>query len=162
MQDNKIIYQPSLIVIPNKAIDYLNSKAELFIKSKLTTANHKEQIGALTGYNTITTDKDCGGYCDLWNNEIAINENSNNIHTILHECSHAFQADLGIWEKLTPLISEYFKAEQQCESMAAYLYERIYNKSSIGIFNSYMDNDSLLFLQDWYKGTIIESDLRNI
>lgn len=162
MQDNKIIYSPSLLVIPPRLITYLDNKAELFIKKKLSSANHKEQIGLLTGYNTISTNANCGGYCDLWKKEIAINDNSNCIHTILHECSHAFQADFGIWEKLNPLISDYFKAEQQCESMAAYIYEKIYKKPSIGLFNAYMDNDSLLFLQNWYKGSCIENDIKNI
>ena len=127
IENNPIILKPSLILIPNKMATYLDDKVKSYKKLNLNSANYQERIGVLTGFETIKTDVDCGGYCDIWNKKIALADFSDKV--FLHEISHAFQMDLGYFDNKETLISQSIKSEQQCESMARYLYEKINNKS---------------------------------
>jgi len=157
VKDNPIVHKASLQLLTPRIITYLDDKANLWIKNNLNSANVHERIGIMSGYNTISTNLKCGGYCDMWNKEIAIKEDY--IQVVLHELSHSFQADLGITETLRNLLSDHLKEEQQCETMAKYLYQKIHHKTGDRIFTAYMDNHSLDFLRDWYKGSFIELDI---
>jgi hypothetical protein len=154
-QDIPIINQPSLLLVPAYVQKYIDEKSKLIINKG--SANTAEKIGILTGYDTIITPKNCGGYCDRWNREIAINFNE--LPVILHEVCHVLQSDLGIWDKTQPLLSDFFKFEQQCESMAMAMYKNITGEWSPDLFNSYFDRHSLDFLRDWYEGSYITNDI---
>jgi hypothetical protein len=155
--DNPIVGSPSLQLLTPRITSYLDDKAKIWVKSGLSSASIPEQIGLMSGYKTITTDLNCGGYCDLWNKQIAIVEPK--IQVVLHELSHTFQVDLGEYEKLSNLFSDQLKLEQQCETMAKYMYQRITSKPGDELFTAYFDKDSLDFLRNWYKGTVIEADI---
>lgn len=156
VENNPIISRPSLVLIPNKVISYLDDKVNQYKKLKLNSTNYIEKIGVLTGFETVETNIECGGYCDIRNKEIALVEFSDRV--FFHEISHAFQMDLGFFDNKEILISHSLKLEQQCESMAKYLYEKIYNLSGDKIFNSYFCKGHIIWLSNWY-GDFRENDI---
>jgi hypothetical protein len=157
IKDNPILNAPSLILLDTNIQKYLDAKAQLWVKSGLSKANTAEQIGVMSGYDLIETTKNCGGYCAMGNKEIAIVEFK--IEVVLHELCHAFQSDMNYWHKLEYTLSDLFKGEQQCESMAKYLYQKIYHKTGDDLFTAYFDKKSLDFLRNWYKDSIVQIDI---
>lgn len=135
-------------LISNEIKRLLNSKIELFHDKLKIDAPFIDIVGYLTDYKLITTTWNCGGYCS--NSEKIIAYKSGGLRTIYHEVSHAFQAELGLFDKLTNILSEDIFIEQQCETMAYYLYNSIHKPLPAKYFNAYFDIDSVKFLADWY------------
>lgn len=140
-----IYYRPSIDLINNHLKKELDKTANVF-KNKLMDASFSDVVGELTGFDLIKTDLKCGGYCDIENKEIA--HVSGGINTILHEISHVIQHKHELLEHKKKL-SENLVIEQQAETMAKYLYMKIYDKTDV--FDAYFTKDSILFLSDWYK-----------
>lgn len=163
MKETPILKAPHIMLLNDGIIYYLDKKLIQFRKEKLFTASTPEIIVTLTGYETIRTEENCGGFADIWNKRIAIVDNTAGV--ILHEMSHAFQADMGIFDKSEDynnlVISKFFKAEQQCETMARYMFKKLYGYNNTD-YLPYFSQKSLDFLIDWYKGTSIQLDIKNI
>jgi hypothetical protein len=149
-------------IINSKIKKFINEKIKVFYNKKLHyNAPYIDIIGYLCDYNLIITDKNCGGYCDI-NNKI-IGYKNGGLGTIFHEISHTFQKELGFFEKKQNIISEDIFIEQQCETMAYYLYNGIFKYKQITCknFNSYFEIEDIKFLIDWY-GDEKENDMINI
>ncbi len=140
---------------------YMNNKIQLFHDKKLKDAPYEDIIGYLCGYETVETDLDCGGWCD-WNTK-KIAYVCGGIETILHEVSHAFQADLDIrtLSNNENVLSDSLLMEQQCETMAYYLYNSIYKDDAKPKerFDAYFSIDDVNYLIEWYKEESIQNDL---
>lgn len=148
MFENALIQkETSIHIIPKPAITYLDEKIKIY--RKLQNSDLSEKIGVLSGYELVNCDEFIGGYCDYYNKEIAIIEKTEPI--ILHELCHAFQIDMGILNE-SNLLSNELKFEQQCESMARYMYEKLYKTSGKNIFTAYFKEQDIVFLKKWYKG----------
>lgn len=146
-QDIKILDKSSDILIPDFVKKYLDDK--IIIYNKIKSADLNEKIGILTGYELIKSFDSCGGFCDTYNKEIAIIEVSEPV--LLHEICHAFQSDMGIYNK-SNLISQEIKFEQQCESMARYMHQKINKNPGLNLFTSYFKKQDIDFLKNWYHG----------
>jgi Zn-dependent peptidase ImmA (M78 family) len=130
----------------------LFAKKALDLKINQAAITFDEIVGKLTDYETILTDKNCGGYYDKRNKIIAFSHNHVKNKTVLcHELSHFLQDDLNIDYRLVTL-SECIAYEQQTEIMAYLLCKEMFNQSPS--FNSYFKKEDHIFLRDWYKGWI--------
>lgn len=148
-EEKKILTAPSMSLISNNELIYINEKISLYRSKKLFDAPIAEKIGVLTGFNTVDTNNNCGGYCNVNTKEIAIVDKEEAI--ILHECVHAFQYDLGLFDKLSMVFSDQFKLEQHCNSLAKFMYIELHRKDS-DIFKSYFNKEDLDWLKNWYDG----------
>lgn len=151
LRDNKILCRPSLVLIDKNCNDLIDEKIKVFHKQKLISAPIDEKIGVMTGYNTISTDENCGGFCSPWTKQIAVVEESDRV--VLHEICHALQADMGYFDNFSDmLVSDVLKLEQQCETMARSMFEKIYKTSGDQIFTAYFKKEDILFLKEWWSG----------
>lgn len=134
----------------------VNEKARIFKKKLSHAASIHDIVGELTGYEVISTEKDCGGYCDIYNKEIAINEP----FAMFHEISHYIQAELCILEPSEKVMSKNILMEQQAETIAYYLYNATHPGKPLGAdkFNAYTTREDFDFLRKWYDG-YYEDDL---
>lgn len=143
-------------------------KVTLFEQKLTTDAPLADIVGVLTGYELAVTDKYCGGYCDYLNQTIAYNTELARGHadikkSLFHEMGHAIQAELGIFDKLPWLLSANLKMEQQCESIAFYLYNKTHKSEPLAAtqFNSYFKADDVDFLRKWYTHWLEDDLLTN-
>lgn len=108
-------------------------------------------IGVTTGYELFTSDGEYGGYCDGWSKEIVLNEDHlYHLPTIIHECAHSFQFNTGIIDLSDKTLSYEVKLEQQCETIGYLIYKELFKIDAPHLFTSYFDNDSIIFLKEWY------------
>lgn len=149
---SKLYTGVSFDLLTKNVLKILEDRINRFHKDLKNDAKFAEIVGILTDYNFIYSKRtDCGGYCDFMNKEICLTENSRKYETILHEISHALQAELELFESNYVLLSERILIEQQAETMAYYLFNSIYNKKSDN-FTNYFSFDDIKFLHNWYNG----------
>jgi hypothetical protein len=141
----------SFDLLTKDVLKLLDDKIKSFHNNLKFDAEFSEIVGIITGYDLIYNEReDCGGYCDFIRKKIAYNDGGG-IKTILHEISHALQADLGLFESNYVLLSERVLIEQQAETMAYYLFNSIYNMDCKD-FTNYFSFDDIKFLHNWYSG----------
>lgn len=148
-EEKPLLTSTSLELVSLKEIFYIKDKINLYRDSNLFNASKYEKIGILTGFEAVSTDKDCGGYCNVKKKEIAIIDDDEG--TILHECVHAFQNDMGLFDKLQPVFSDQLKLEQHCNTLSRLMHLELHKKDSI-VFNSYFSRKDLVWLKNWYNG----------
>lgn len=148
------------LLIP-KLVLLVDEKISIFKSNNLYDANYSEIIGILTGYNLIDTNLNCGGFCNYIKKEIAIVDQC--LKTLFHEVGHTIQAEIEMFEKESGLLSEQVYIEQQCETIAFYMYNLIFTKNQIqsSEFDSYFTREDVRWLADWY-GNSIENDFKNL
>lgn len=161
MFDIKIYTSVSLELITPKVGRVIDSYVKQWHDKKLSQADLPSMLGELTGYNLITTQKNCGGYHDSENKVVALRHMFYQPYTVLfHEIGHCIQAELEILEKRENLISEELSIEWQAESISWQLYNKCFmdKKQDASKFSSYMTKDHWLFLINWY-GSSKENDM---
>lgn len=140
--------------IPRSISSLVRDTVSVVTLRKLTKAPICDVVGYTTGYETIQTQKNCGGYCDSKNMIIAFNGKPN-MHTVFHEIAHALQAKDERFCKADRLLSVELNIEWQAETIAYMLYSRLLNRDvSHELFNSYFNKEHVLFLKNWYKGWV--------
>jgi len=149
LQSNIKIYSsvtPELI--NNDIIKAIKDKVNIFKKKLKHDAPYEDIIGHLCDYEMIETDEDVSGYCDLEGKKIAYKEGG--LPIIFHEIGHTIQYDLGYFEH-EPIMSSRITVEQQCETIAYYMYNAIYKHKTLGpdAFTSYFTKHDLLWFRDW-------------
>jgi hypothetical protein len=154
-EEKPLLTITSLSLVSNKEIIYVKEKINLYKSSNLYKAPISDKIGILTGFETITTEENCGGFCDVSKKQIAIVEKDEG--TILHECMHAFQFDMGLFDKLQPIFSDQLKLEQHCNTLARIMHFELHKTDSI-VFNSYFNEEDKIWLKKWYNG-FFEEDI---
>jgi len=88
----------------DKTVDIFNEKI------KTLKAPFEDVVGYLSDYKLIKTNKNCGGYCNFKGKEIAYV--SGGIETIIHEVCHSIQADMGLLNDFSKLLSDNIRIEQ--------------------------------------------------
>lgn len=149
----KIYTSVSLELITPKVESFIDGYVKKWHKKNLAQADLPSMLGELTGYNLVSTDSYCGGFCDYTKKEIALNEKySLPYSTTFHEIGHAIQAELERFEVRQYVISEDLYDEWQAESIAWQLYNRCFpdKQQDASKFTAYMDKDGWRFLIDWY------------
>lgn len=136
----------------------LNEKARLFYNKLSFDSPYADIIGVLCDYELVNTNVICGGYCNHIDKEISYV--SGGLPTIFHEISHAIQADLEIFDRMDNILSKRLIMEQQCETMAYYLYNSIYTHKQLEakVFDAYFCREHIKFLSNWC-GESVHNDL---
>ncbi len=149
----------------------INNKAIIFQNKLKYDAPFEEIVGYLSGCELYDIEEECMGAYSYAANSIYYNydyhndndiDNKTALSIIFHELGHAIQAEVGIYEKVGLLLTDRFKLEQQCETIAYYLAnachkEGCYEKK---LFNdSYFTRKNLEVLSTWYEGTVIINDI---
>ena len=153
-----------MILLP-KLISYCDEKINIFKEHKMWDASMSEIVGVLSDHNFVITEKDCGGYWDRWNKEIAVSFewwDAFAIGSLFHELGHAFKAELEVYEKEQILISWKLRDEIETDRIAKYMLDRLYpNLVPDTDILTYQWNDAdAKFLADWY-GDWVENDIKN-
>jgi hypothetical protein len=148
--------------IPKELMRLTNEKIKLFKTNNLFNANYSEQIGSLIKYETICTDKNCGGYCSWRQSVIALKQDDDKRwmrKIVFHEVAHALQAESEIFYKHEEILfSNNLVIEWQAETVAYKIYKDIYEPSvAYEEFDSYFREKDVLFLKDWY-GDFVQDD----
>lgn len=148
--DTKLhVYGALICKSVNRLVEH---KINEFKRHNLFTATPIEKIGILTGYDTIITDEDCGGYCDSKNMVIALKEQTS-YKTIFHEIAHAIQNEVGVFIKMdNALLSHHLKYEWEAESVAfKFCNSLLRSKQNHRDFKAYFSIQDIQFLKNWYK-----------
>lgn len=159
-------------LLDEKIIKFIKEKCKQYHKKvKYRHIDHHEFVGLLCNYDLKifdSTENELTAGCIEYNShielssEVAYNSDMDfDVWRVLsHEISHAFQAELEIEEKLPSLISARIMYEQQCETMAYYLYNNLFPHRNINkkLFNSYFDEEHHLILSEYYEG-FCENDI---
>lgn len=154
----------------------VEDKIKLFKDRNLKTAPFAEQVGVMTGFKYITTEENCGGYCNHRSRVIALNKSNwgrgevrkNAVglpynqalweqKVIFHEIGHAIQAEAEVFVKEKRLISWKLGMEWQCEGIAYKLFTECFGKVDHRYFSSYFTNEDVDFLKDWH-GSLVQDD----
>lgn len=160
--DIKIFSSITDTLINEKIKKRIDEMLRLYYK-KFQYSNYlvEDLVGELTGFDLIFTDENCGGYFSPHTKEIALKSGKSDHHmrTLSHEISHFIQHDLGIIET-DKILSHTIRMEQQCETIAYYLYNGIMRDNPLkkSKFNHYFCSEDFKFLSDWYDG-YYENDL---
>lgn len=155
MSEFKLYAAPSMKLVTISLLQLANEAIDRFIKLNLYDADISDIIGELSGYEFITTEKECGGFCNGWEKQIAIV--NYDMPTLLHELSHTFQFKDDVYSNEPVILSWYAHTEQQCESIAKYMFTTLYPNAHHN-FDSYFKKDDILFLKDWY-GDYAQDDI---
>jgi hypothetical protein len=118
-------------------------------------APYAEIVGVLSGYNLISTDKDCSGYCNTYDKEIAYSDGG--VLVLYHELTHVVQSDLGYYENQKSLANG-IRLEHEAESAAEYMLSRLHPGMKNIYLPSYYDIGGVEFYKDWFNGWL-EDDL---
>jgi Zn-dependent peptidase ImmA (M78 family) len=136
----------------------MDAKVLLFERKLSLDAPLTEIVGVMTGYELIETTGYHSGYCDYEGQKIALHKTNNRglINTIFHEMGHALQAEVGIFDKMSKLLSAELHMEQQCESIAFYLQHKCLKRNAIEAkeFDSYFNDWDIEYLREYYKGWV--------
>lgn len=159
-----IYHDTSPALLTPKVNKIIDSYVDVFHRKKLRSADHHSLVGELTGYKLVSTDVNCGGWHDRFTKEIGLNHKTwNPIDCLLHEMSHAIQAEAELFEKRQGIISEDLMIEWQAETMAREMRMRMYPDVPIGqrAFKAYFNLKDWQFLIDWY-GKWRQNDIAEI
>jgi Zn-dependent peptidase ImmA (M78 family) len=152
-------------LLNSTTIKYIKEKCFLYKKkvAKNEFIDASEFVGILSEYKLIYKEGNFGGYCDYTQSEIAINFSNNRdiMSTLCHEIAHAFQAELEIFDKLPNLLSANISMEQQCETMAYYIYNILFpfKPLSNNHFNAYYCKNDFIYLYEYYGG-FLQNDMK--
>lgn len=140
----------------------LKEVAILANRTKLIDSpNFHEVAGLATGFEVDLIDiETCGAYCNIWGKVIGLNQSyskETNKRMLCHEMGHAIQVRVGDYDRVSYLLSDLIKEEQQAQAISMQLQRILY--PGIGLctndLSSYFTLEDAQFLNDYYEGWAI-------
>ena len=133
----------------------MESASKIIIK-ELKKSIHKpisDMVYNISRYNLIETKRNCGGYFDMYNQEIAINTNDEYLYgVIFHEIGHFIHLENGYDFYGDTVLSYQIKMEQEVEAFSCRAYKEIFGLYKPEKEWAYYDKQSVDFLAEWYEG----------
>lgn len=149
-------------------IKVLDEKITLYKSKNLYDAGVADTIGELCGIEGKKLKDTQGGaaglfYCESKRIEIKAGYATDDI--MFHEVSHYFQSQYLDWKIYSNHISDHILYEQQAETMAKYMFEKLHPKSDTkGLFTAYFNKESVQWLYDYHNefNTAVENDIPHL
>lgn len=150
-----IYTSPNIALLAPDIINLLDEKIALYKRSNLYHAGVADTVGVLCGIEGKKVANTLGGAAALFyskDKRIEIKDIYATDDIIFHEVCHYFQSEYQDFKIYSNLISDHIIYEQQAETMAKYMFTKLYPfDDTRHLFKSYFDKESMKWLYDYHS-----------